>query len=96
MATAIKIRLGVDPSNRPLTTDWDGTLTFDHGVPQFDGALAVARPAGATLANGQRVTSVPWRAEGAIKATPASAALQNLAFRYGPEERALNFTGRRT
>jgi uncharacterized protein involved in outer membrane biogenesis len=89
----VKIRLGVESSNRPLTTDWDGTLTFNHGVPQFDGTLAVARPAGATLANGQRVTSVPWRAEGSIKATPASASLRNLAFRYGPEERALNFTG---
>jgi AsmA family/AsmA-like C-terminal region len=90
---AVKIRLGVDSSNRPLTTDWDGTLTLNHGVPQFDGTLAVARPAGATLANGQRVTSIPWRAEGSIKATPASASLRNLAFRYGPEERALNFTG---
>jgi hypothetical protein len=90
---AIKIRLGVDSSNHPLTTDWDGTLTFDQGVPQFDGTLAVARPAGATLANGQRVTSVPWRAEGSIKTTPSSASMRNLAFRYGPEERALNFTG---
>ena len=93
MATASRSGSASNPSNRPLTTDWDGTLTFNHGVPQFDGALAVARPAGATLANGQRVTSVPWRAEGSIKATPASAALRNLAFRYGPEERALNFTG---
>jgi uncharacterized protein involved in outer membrane biogenesis len=90
---AIKIRLGVDSANRPLSTDWDGNLTFNGGVPQFDGTLAVARPAGATLANGQRVTSVPWRAEGTIKATPASASLQNLNFRYGPEERAINFTG---
>jgi hypothetical protein len=90
---AIKIRLGVDSSNRPLTTDLDGALTFERGVPQLEGTLAMARPAGATLANGQRVTSVPWRAEGAIKATAASASLQSLAFRYGPEERAINFTG---
>jgi large subunit ribosomal protein L24 len=90
---AIKIRLGVDASNHPLTADWDGTLTFTQGVPQFDGTLAVARPAGATLANGQRVTSVPWHAEGTIKATPASASLQNLTFRYGPEERPINFSG---
>src|ERR1700683_5389247 len=48
---AIKIRLGVDPSNRALTTVWDGTLSFNRGVPQFDGTLAWARPAGATLAN---------------------------------------------
>ena len=90
---ATKIRLGVDPSNQPLTTEFDGTLTFAHGVPQFDGGLAVARPVGATLANGQRVVSEPWRAVGTIRATPASASLTNLAFRYGPEERAVSFTG---
>jgi hypothetical protein len=89
----IKIKLEVRLTNRPLTTVWDGSLNFDRGVPQFDGTLAVAQPAGAELANGQRVTSVPWRADGNIKATPASASLQNLTFRYGPEERAINFTG---
>ena len=35
----IKIRLGVDPSNHPLTTEIDGTLSVDRGVPQFDGTL---------------------------------------------------------
>ena len=90
---AVKIRLGVDPSNRPLTTVWDGALTFNRGVPQFDGTLAWARPAGAMLANGERVTNVPWHAEAAVKATPVSASVQNLNFRYGPEERAINFTG---
>jgi hypothetical protein len=89
----IKIRLGVDPSERPLTTDFDGKLTFAHGVPQFEGTLALSRPVGATLANGQRVVSEPWRAVGAIHATPASASLRSLAFRYGPEERAVDFTG---
>lgn len=90
---AIRIRLGVDPTNRPLTTAFDGTLTFPDGVPHFAGTLTLARPVGATLANGQRVVSVPWRATGAIKATPAAAALTQIAFRYGPEERALNLTG---
>jgi large subunit ribosomal protein L24 len=89
----IKIRFGVDPANRPLTTAFDGTLTFARGVPHFAGTLALARPVGATLANGQRVVSVPWHATGAIKATPAAAAITQIAFRYGPEERALNITG---
>jgi len=88
-----EIRLGVDPSDVPLTTQFDGTLTFAQGVPSFDGALAVARPAGATLASGKRVLSVPWRAAGAIKITPSAARLTKLTFRYGPEERALNFSG---
>ena len=57
----LKVRLGVDPSNHPLTTEIDGTLTFDRGVPQFDGTLALARPVGATLARGERVMSDPWQ-----------------------------------
>jgi large subunit ribosomal protein L24 len=87
-----QLRLGVDPSDIPLTTQFDGTLKFVQGVPRFDGALALARPVGASLGNGKRVLSVPWRAAGAIQITPSAAKLQNLAFRYGPEERALNFT----
>ena len=61
-AGGFKIRLGVDPSDHPLTTEIEGTLTLDHGVPQFEGTLAVARPVGATLASGQRVMSEPWHA----------------------------------
>ncbi|HEY5067413.1 MAG TPA: AsmA family protein [Xanthobacteraceae bacterium] len=88
-----QIRLGVDPSDIPLTTQFDGTLKFAQGVPSFDGALAASRPVGATLANGERVLSVPWRATGAIAITPSAAKLQKVTFRYGPEERGLNFTG---
>jgi uncharacterized protein involved in outer membrane biogenesis len=90
---ATQIRLAVDPSNQPLTTEFDGKLTFAHGVPQFDGAMALARPVGATLGNGKRVISAPWRATAALHATPAAATLRNVALRYGPEERSLNFTG---
>jgi uncharacterized protein involved in outer membrane biogenesis len=89
----LKIRLGIDPSDHPLTTEFDGALTVDHGVPQFEGTLALARPVGAALANGQRVMSEPWHVGGRIRATPASASLQDLAFQYGPQERAVNFNG---
>ncbi len=92
-AGRVRIRLGVDPSDYPLSAELDGALTFEHGIPQFDGTLALARPVGATLANGRRVMSDPWRATAKLTATPASASLQEAALRYGPEERALNFTG---
>jgi len=89
-----KIRLGVNPSNYPLTTDIDGTLTVDRGVPQFDGILALARPVGAALSSGQRVMSDPWHANGKIRATPAAASLHDVTFQYGPDERAVVFTGK--
>jgi hypothetical protein len=92
--TGFKIRLGIDPSNHPLITDVDGTLTVDHGVPQFDGTIALARPVGAALSSGQRVMNDPWHAGGTIRATPAAASLHDVTFQYGPDERAVVFTGK--
>ena len=89
----LKLRLTVDPSNRPLTTEIEGTLSFDRGVPKFEGAISLARPVGATLAGGARVMSNPWQLAGKVRATSASVAVHDLAFQYGPEERAVNFTG---
>ncbi len=91
---ALKLRLGLDPSNHPLITEIDGTLSFNRGVPQFDGTLALARPVGATLAHGQRVMNDPWQLAGKLRATPASASLRELAFQYGPDERAVIFSGK--
>ena len=73
----LKLRLAVDPSERPLTAEIEGTLRFDRGVPQFDGTLALARPAGAALARGERVMSDPWQLAGKLKATPASVSFRN-------------------
>ncbi len=90
----LKLRIGVDPANRPLTTELEGTLSFDRGVPRFEGTLALARPVGVTLARGERVMNDPWRLAGRVRATPVSASLQDLAFQYGPDERAVNFNGK--
>ncbi len=89
-----KVKLGVDPSNRPLTTEIDGTFTFDRGLPQFEGTLALARPVGVALARGERVMSDPWQLTGKVRATSSSASLQDLALQYGPEERAVNLSGK--
>ena len=92
--SGLRIRLGVDPQNHPLTTSFDGILSLDRGVPQFAGTLALARPVGVALSSGQRVMSDPWRATASFRATPASASLQDVAFQYGPDERAVNFSGK--
>jgi AsmA family/AsmA-like C-terminal region len=92
--SGFRIRLGVDPQNHPLTTNFDGILSLDHGAPQFAGTLALARPVGAALSSGQRVMSDPWRATASFRVTPASATLQDIAFQYGPDERAVNFSGK--
>jgi hypothetical protein len=92
--SGLKIKLGVDPSDQPLTTDFEGTLTLDRGVPQFDGAVAMTRPFGTALSSGQVVMSDPWHAGATIHATPAAASLKDIAFQYGPDERAINVTGK--
>ncbi|HEY2529782.1 MAG TPA: AsmA family protein [Xanthobacteraceae bacterium] len=88
-----KIKFGLDPSDHPLTTDFEGTVSLDRGVPQFDGTFALARPVGAALANGQRVVSEPWHAGGRLRATPAAASLDDAAFQYGPDEGAIDVNG---
>src|SRR5262249_1879356 len=90
----LKVRLAVDPADRPLTTEVEGLLGFARGVPQFDGTFSAARPVGVTLAGGQRVMSDPWQLAGKVQATPAAAKLQDLALLYGPEERAVVFNGK--
>ncbi len=92
--TGLKLKLSVDPANHPLTTEIEGTLSFDGSVPQFDGALSLTRPVGVTLAGGERVMSDPWQLAGKVHATSASASLHDLALQYGPDERAVNFTGK--
>jgi uncharacterized protein involved in outer membrane biogenesis len=92
--SGLKVRLAVDPADHPLTADIDGIVSLDRNRPKFDGTLALARPAGAALANGVRVMSDPWRAAGKILATPAAVSLRDVAFRYGPDESPLDFTGR--
>jgi uncharacterized protein involved in outer membrane biogenesis len=89
----MRLRLDLDPLNHPLTTNLDGTVAFNRGVPQFAGTIALTRPVGVALSNGERVMSNPWRLASAIRATPAAASLKDFTFQYGPDERAINFAG---
>ncbi len=91
---AYRLRLAVNPSARPLTAEIDGTIDVARGVPQFDGTLAMARPAATQLAGGERVMNEPWRLAGRLQATPAAASFKELTFQYGPQDRTVEFTGR--
>ncbi len=90
----LKLRLGVDPTDYPLTTNFDGALSFRRGVPQFAGSLTLSRPAGAALAHGKSVVSNPWTLTGAFRATPAAALLHDLAMQYGQDQRQVDLTGK--
>jgi large subunit ribosomal protein L24 len=90
---ALKLRLNVNPVEKPLAFEADGTLSFAGGAPRFDGSMAMSRPAGIAMPNGQTFASDPWRLTSKVKATTASALFEGAEFQYGPEERAVRLTG---
>jgi uncharacterized protein involved in outer membrane biogenesis len=87
----VRIRLNVDPVNRPLSIEAEGALLLAGGDPKFDGTLSFSRPVGVAL-RGTSVTQ-PWRATGKVKASAAAALIQQIEFQYGPEEQGLKLTG---
>jgi uncharacterized protein involved in outer membrane biogenesis len=89
---AVKLRLGLDPSEHQLTVEADGILRLQNGLG-FEGTLALTRPAGVAPASGRGVAAVPWRASGRVKATTASALVEQIDVQYGPEERTIKLTG---
>jgi len=89
----VRMRLAIDPSDRPLTVEADGALRIERGTPRFDGALTLARPAGVTASSPHEATSVPWHAAAKVKASAAGALFEQVDLQYGPDERALKLSG---
>jgi large subunit ribosomal protein L24 len=90
--SAIKLRLNVDPVNRPLAIETDGMLSLADGSPRFDGTLSLAKPVGIGLRSNARLTQ-PWRLSGKVKASTQSALIENVEYQYGSEEQGLKLTG---
>jgi uncharacterized protein involved in outer membrane biogenesis len=89
----IKLRLGLDPSDRALTIEAEGVLTFDSDSPRFDGSVVLAGPAGLALSSGQTLASDPWRIESKLKLDATDALFEQVDLQYGPDERAVRLTG---
>jgi large subunit ribosomal protein L24 len=90
---AMKLRIGLDPADRPLSIVADGTVRFDANAPRFEGTLSASRPVGVAGANGRGTIAVPWRVTSRVKANTAQALFEQLEYQYGPEERALRLAG---
>ncbi len=89
----MRLRASLDPSDRPLSVETEGTLWVEGGRPRYEGSLTLAGPAGLALSSGRTVASDPWRATSRVKATPAGALLEQVEFQYGPDERAAKLAG---
>lgn len=88
-----RIKFGVEPSDKPLLAEGEGTLSIAQGAPRFEGQLTLARPAGAALGGGKTAMNEPWRIISRVTATTASALFEQIELQYGPDERALKATG---
>lgn len=91
--SATRIKLSIDPADRPLSAEVDGALTLENGEPRFDGALSVTRSAGVVLAAGHAVQNESVRVTARVRASKAAALFEQLEFQYGPDERAVKLTG---
>ena len=88
----IRVRLGLDPTDRPLTIEADGMLRFEQGIPSFEGGSPLARPL--SVASNKALSTEPWRAvRQASTASAASAVFDQIDLQYGPEDRAIKLTG---
>jgi uncharacterized protein involved in outer membrane biogenesis len=92
-ADGTRLKFSLKTDERPLTLDAEGQLAFEAATPHFDGTLTLSRPAGAVLASGKAVVFEPWRLTSKVKAGVAVATLDEVAFQYGPEERAVALAG---
>ena len=90
---AIKVRLGLDPADHPLSIVADGALRMENNAPRFEGTLALARPVAVASPNGRGVIETPWRVTSKVRATPAQALFEQLEYQYGPDDRALKLAG---
>ncbi len=90
---ALKLRLNLDPLEKPLAVEADGILSLAGTAPRFDGAMTVSRPAALATPSGQTFASDPWRLTAKVKASASSALFEAVEFQYGPEERAVRLTG---
>jgi uncharacterized protein involved in outer membrane biogenesis len=90
-----KLHLNVDPVDRALSIEADGTLALAAGEPRFDGVLSLSRPVGigARDAGQSQTLTRPWRVSGKVKANGQSALMENVEFQYGSDEQGFKLAG---
>ena len=76
----MKVKLVIDPSERALNIETEGTVTVENGTPRYEGNLTLTRPASAAKASGRAAVNEPWRATSKIKATADTAQFEEVEF----------------
>ncbi len=89
----IKVRLAIDPAERALAFESEGTVFVDGGSPHFEGAATLSRVAGTALPGGRVAINDPWKISGKIKASPKTMLVGQLELLYGQESHLIRLNG---
>jgi uncharacterized protein involved in outer membrane biogenesis len=87
--TGMRVRLNLDPVDRPVSVDVDTLVVVERGVPSFDGTLQLNRPVGRAGDGSVQ----PWRLSSRVRGDSIAAVLEQIEFQYGPDERAIKLRG---
>jgi len=85
----MRVRLNLDPVDRPVSVDVDTLVVVERGVPSFEGNLQINRAVG-RAADG---IVQPWRLSSRVRGDSIAAVLEQIEFQYGPDERAVKLRG---
>lgn len=87
-AGSMRVRVGIDPTERPIASEFDGALGIDQGRPQLGGTLRLRGVGAVDAAARER----GWRVESTIEARPDRLIARDI--RLVPSaERIVQFTG---
>jgi uncharacterized protein involved in outer membrane biogenesis len=89
----MRLRLALDPTERALAFESEGTLWVEAGSPRYEGTATLSRVVGTALPGGQVAINDPWKIAGKLKITAANALLDQLDLQYGPDVRTVHLTG---
>jgi large subunit ribosomal protein L24 len=90
---SVKLRLAVDPADRPVAAEVDVSISMDRGMPRFEGAIQLARLVSRAPVGAQSLIIEPWRVTSRIKGDSFAAVLEQLDFQYGPDDRPIKLRG---
>ena len=93
---ALRVHLNVDPADRQMIIESDGTLTFAEDEPRFEGTWSLSRPVGISSRAGAQTSDAvvqPWRVSGKLKTTLQSALMESVEFQYGSDDQGFKLTG---
>jgi uncharacterized protein involved in outer membrane biogenesis len=88
-----RLRLAVDPIDRPLAAEADISISLERGTPRFEGNIQLAHSVGRAPVGSQSPIIEPWRLTSHVKGDSSVAAFDQVEFQYGPDERPIKVRG---